>query len=97
MKTALFVLTPLVMGLTVMPPAPAQVLFGQPTSGQAIPFNALFVPTTSSSFFPPTGFYHYFWLPQYSTAYGRLYTDFEYSLPPGEVTYEFTVIQSFQY
>jgi hypothetical protein len=80
--------------------ANAQFIFGQPTSVQATPFNAFFLPavgSSSSSFSPPIGFYHYFWLPQYTAAYNQVYSDFQYDLPKGKVIYEFTVIQSFEY
>lgn len=101
MRTVLLTLMSLVTGLTVASPqVQAQFVFGQPVSGQATPFNSLFVlptPSTSASFFPPTGFYHYFWLPQYSAVSQQLYTDFQYDLPPGKVTYEFTVLQGFEY
>jgi hypothetical protein len=101
MKAVVLALTPLIIGYIFAPrPLQAQVIFGQSSSVEAIPFNAFFVPTTSStssSFSPPVGFYHYFSLPQYSAVYGRLYTDFEYTLPPGEVSYDFTILQSFQY
>ena len=83
------------------PRAKAQsFIFGQPTSVQATPFNAFFLPTaaaSSSSFFPPTGFYQYFWLPQYTIVYNQLYSDFQYDLPEGKVSYDFTIIKSFEY
>ncbi len=50
-----------------------------------------------SSFFPPQGFYHYLFLPQYAAAHNQIYSDFQYDLPQGQVTYDFTVIKSFQY
>ncbi|PZD72135.1 hypothetical protein C1752_04105 [Acaryochloris thomasi RCC1774] len=50
-----------------------------------------------SSFFPPQGFYHYLFLPQYAAAYNEIYSDFQYDLPKGKVTYDFTVIKSFEY
>lgn len=94
------------IGVAVLAPgkASAQFVFGQPifgpTSVQATPFNAFFIPTTSSTanFGPPTGFYHYFFLPQYTAAYSRLYTNFEYDLPDDEkIGYEFTIIRPFVY
>lgn len=83
----------------------AQFVFGQPivgaTSAEASPFNAFFIPSTSSTsnFGPPVGFYHYFFLPQYTAAYSKLYSDFEYDLPEGDDTigYEFAIIRSFKY
>lgn len=50
-----------------------------------------------SSFFPPQGFYHYLFLPQYAAAYNQVYSDFQYDLPKSKVTYDFTIIKSFQY
>lgn len=104
MKTPVFALTAL-LSLATLAIAPAkaqQFVFGQPTSVQATPFNAFFLPTvvpssTSTSFAPPFGFYHYFWLPQYTAAYNQLYSDFQYDLPDGQVSYEFTVIRAFEY
>ncbi|MGB7413951.1 MAG: hypothetical protein WA902_07060 [Thermosynechococcaceae cyanobacterium] len=89
--------------MLVAPSAKAQqIVFG--TSAESTPFNSFFLPNISTSasdnFYPPTGFYHYFWLPRYTAAYDRLYTDFEYDLPKdasGKVSYEFTIIKSFDY
>lgn len=101
MKIPVLALTTVFVTLaSVSPRANAQFIFGQPTSVQATPFNAFFLPavgSSNSSFFPPTGFYHYFWLPQYTAAYNQVYSDFQYDLPEGKVTYEFTVIKAFEY
>ncbi len=88
--------------ITVPQARSQQIVFG--SSPQSTPFNSFFLPTivpsASDNFYPPTGFYHYFWLPQYTAAYDRLYSNFEYDLPAdenGKITFDFTVIKSFNY
>jgi hypothetical protein len=105
MKISLLALTTtLATVLTLVAPQARaqQIVFG--SSVESTPFNSLFLPnvypSASDNFYPPTGFYHYFWLPQYTAAYDKLYSDFEYDLTAdasGRVSYDFTVIKSFDY
>ncbi|MGF1602176.1 MAG: hypothetical protein ACFCU8_09170 [Thermosynechococcaceae cyanobacterium] len=103
-KFILALTTTLATALTLVAPQAIaqQIVFG--SSVESTPFNSFFLPNISTSasdnFYPPTGFYHYFWLPRYTAAYDKLYSNFEYDIPAdenGKISYDFTIIKSFDY